>query len=189
VSATGLVAPAFPAFDQSVAVEHGVHRADGRRLDHGILAGQLVADLQSPGGVFTLDAEDGALDLVGQAVGLPVGCPAAVVERIQAAFLVAVEDLVASDPGDAELAAQRSHFLAFEEAGDKAEAFVHRLTLFPGHLGAPQMPKCVNHVPGKIWKLCVDKLKEDRFAAVLLPVLLLLASTSRSAVKRSRFRG
>lgn len=57
-----------------------------------------------------LDAEDGALDLVGQAVGLPVGRPAAVVEPIQTAFLVAVEDLVAGDPRNAELPARGAIF-------------------------------------------------------------------------------
>ena len=51
--------------------------------------------------------------------------------------------------GDAELAAQGRHLLAFQQAGYEAEAFIHRLTLVPGHLGAlPQMRKCVNHVVG-----------------------------------------
>jgi hypothetical protein len=41
----------------------------------------------------------------------------------------------------------------------EVEAFIHRLTLVPGHLGSlPQMPKCVNHVLGIICKLSVDKL-------------------------------
>jgi hypothetical protein len=62
--------------------------------------------------------------------------------------------------GNAELAAQRRHLLAFQQAGYETEAFIHRLTLVPGHLGAlPQMRKCVNHVLGIICKLSVDKLK------------------------------
>jgi len=164
--ATGLVASAFPAFDQAVAIEHRMHGANRRGLDHRVLTGQLVTDLgRAPGGVFALDAENGALDLVGQAVGLPVGRPAAIVERIQAAFFVAIEDLVAGDSGDAELTAQGRHFLAFQEAGYEAEAFVHWFTLIPGHLGAPQMRECVNHVLGIICKLCVDKLTASYVSA------------------------
>src|SRR4030095_1338733 len=84
---------------------------------------------------------------------------AAVVEPVEAACLVAVEDLVAGHPGDAELAAHRRHLLAFQQTGYEAEAFIHRLTLFPGHLGAlPQMRKCVNHVLRIRRKLSVDKL-------------------------------
>ena len=45
-----------------------------------------------------LDAQNGALDLEGQPVGMPVGSTAAIVEAIQATFLVAIEDLVAGDP-------------------------------------------------------------------------------------------
>jgi len=53
----------------------------------------------------------------------------------------------------------RCHLLAFEQAGDESEAFIHRFTLVPGHLGGlPQMPKCVNHVLGIFRKLSVDKL-------------------------------
>jgi len=47
--------------------------------------------------VFALDAENAALDLEGQLVGLAVRPPATIVEGIQATFLVAVEDLVAGD--------------------------------------------------------------------------------------------
>src|SRR5690606_28385996 len=78
-----------------------------------------------------------ALELEGQLVGLPVGAPAAIVQSVQPVFLVAVEKLVACDPGDTELAAQRSHLLAFEQTGDEPEAFVHAITLLPGHSGPP----------------------------------------------------
>jgi hypothetical protein len=176
------VTPAFSAVDQAVAVEHGMNGADRRGSDHRELAGQFIADLLcAPGGMLALDAEDGALDLVGQAVGLPVGCPAAVVERVQTELPVAVKDLVASNPGNAELTAQGRHPLAFQETGNKSQAFIHRFTLIPGHLGAPQMRECVNHVPGIFRKLCVDKLNSyrlDRFA----PVLLKSGSRTRSVL-------
>ncbi len=81
-------------------------------------------------------------------------------EPVQPALLVPVEDLVAGAPGDAELPAQRRHLLAFEQAGYESEAFIHRLTLVPGHLEAlTQMRKCVNHVLGINCKLSVDKLR------------------------------
>ena len=142
--ALGLVAAAFTALDQAVAIEHGVDGADRRRLDHRALPDQLVADLRrAPGRVLLLDAQDGAFDLEGQLVGMPIGPAAAIVERVEAALLVAVEDLVAGDPRDAELPAQRRHLLALEQAGYESEAFIHRFTLFPGHLGSsPNAEMC-----------------------------------------------
>lgn len=95
-----------------------MHSADGRRLDHGELAQQFVADLTgAPGGVLLLDPEDRALDLEGQLVGLSVRRPTAVVEAIQTAVFVTVVDLVAGDAGDTELTAQGCHLLAFEQTG------------------------------------------------------------------------
>jgi hypothetical protein len=162
--AARLVAPALSPFDEPVAIECRVDRAHRRRRDHRVLTDQLVADLRcAPGRELFLDPEDRPLDLERQLVGLAVRGLAAVVESIEAACLVAVEDFVAGHPGDAELAAHRRHLLAFQQAGYEAEAFIHRLTLFPGHLGAlPQMRKCVNHVLGIRCKLSVDKLIADR---------------------------
>ena len=139
-SSLGLVASALAATDETVAVEDGMNGADRRRLDHGKLADQLVANLGgSPGRVFALDAENASLDLEGQLVGMPIGPPASVIKAIEAAFPIAIEDLVARDARDAELPAQTRHLFSLKEAGDKAKAFIHWLTLFPGHSGAPQM--------------------------------------------------
>ena len=164
----GLVAAAFASLDEAMAIERGVDRAHRRRRDHRVLADQLVADLRrAPGGVLLLEAEDRPLDLKRELIGLPVRRSAAVVQPVETAGLVALEDLVAGHPGDAELAAHRRHFLAFQQAGYEAEAFIHRLTLFPGHLGAlPQMRKCVNHVLGISCKLSVDKLIEKKASGV-----------------------
>lgn len=72
--------------------------------------------------------------------------------------------MISGAPGDSELAAQRRHLLAFQQAGYESEAFIHRLTLVPGHLGGlPQMRRCVNHVLGIICKLSVDKLVPASF--------------------------
>jgi len=126
---------------EAIAIEHGVNRAHRRRLDHRELADQLVANLGStPRGVFLLDPKDRAFDLVGQPVGMPIGPTGAAVEPIETAGLVALVDLVASDPRDPELAAQRCHLLALEEPGNESEALVHRFTRSPRHPGAPPMP-------------------------------------------------
>ena len=109
----GLVATALPALDEAMAVQHGMDGTDGRRWHHRELLDQLVTDLAgTPVGVFLLDAEDRALDLVGQAVGLSIRCSTAVVQPLKAAVLVPIVDLVASWSGDAELPTQRCHLLA-----------------------------------------------------------------------------
>jgi hypothetical protein len=96
----GLVASSLLALHQSVAVEHRGEGAHGGRGDQRELADQLVADLvRAPGGVFLLDPQDGPLDLIGQVVSLPTGCPTAVVQAVEPTVFVAVEDLVAGDPG------------------------------------------------------------------------------------------
>jgi hypothetical protein len=149
LGALSLVAAAFAPLHEPVPIEHGVDRAGGRRLDHRQLAYQLVADLRgAPGRVFPLDPEDGAFDLERQLVGVPIRSAAAVIEGVKTAFLVAVEDLVAGDPRNAELTAHRSHLLALEQPSYKSEAFIHRFTLLPEHRGSPQKADCVNHVSG-----------------------------------------
>ena len=55
--------------------------------------------------------------------------------------------------------------LALEQSGNKSEAFIHRSTLIPRHLGCPQMDQCVNHVSGIICKLSVRKHKSPRMGA------------------------
>ncbi len=150
--------PAAPY--EAVAIQHGVHRADRRRPDHRELAEQLLADLGSPpGGVLLLDPEDRPLDLEGQLVRVTIGSTRAVVEPLEATGLVPLIDLVASDSGDSELAAQRGHLLALEEPGNESEALVHRFTRSPRHSGAPQNAGCVNHVPGMKRQPCLAKLR------------------------------
>lgn len=60
---------------------------------------------------------------------------AAVIQRIQAALLVAVECLVAGHPRYPELAAGQHHLLAFQRAGHESQSFVHRSTRSPGRRG------------------------------------------------------
>ena len=63
-----------------MAIKHGMHGADRGRLDHRALADQLGADLgRSPGGMLFRDAQDCALDLKRQFVGMPIGPARAIV--------------------------------------------------------------------------------------------------------------
>ena len=159
--AFGLVSLAFPALNQAITIQHGMDGTDRWWLDHGIGPDQLVADLgRAPGWVLFLDTQNSAFDLEGQLVGLTIGPPATIVQGVQTAIFVTVEDLVASDTGDAELTAQGRHLLTLKQSGNKSEAFIHWLTLFPRHLGSPQMHQCVNHVSGIICKLSVRKHKQ-----------------------------
>src|SRR5690606_5847988 len=94
-----LVTAAFATPYQAIAIEHGVDRADRRRLDHGILPQQLVPDLRrTPGRVLALDPENAAFDLKMKLVGLPIRPTAALMQCIETAILVVTEDLVAGNP-------------------------------------------------------------------------------------------
>ncbi len=63
------------------------------------------------------DAENAAFDLKRQSVRLAIWASAAIMQRIQSAFLVPVENLVARDPRDVELPAHHGHLLALDKAG------------------------------------------------------------------------
>jgi hypothetical protein len=69
---------------------------------------------------------------------MPVGPPAAVGQAIEAAVLVALEDLVAGLARDIELAADDCHLLARRAAGDETETLIHLGTLLPRHFALPQ---------------------------------------------------
>lgn len=85
-----------------------MQRANSRRLDHGALLQQLVADpARTPGRVFLPDSRNGLLDLVWQLVGL------------QARQAAAVAGPVAGSPGDAELTVKRCYLPARKEPTEK----------------------------------------------------------------------
>jgi hypothetical protein len=107
--------------------------------------------------MLLLQRQDRALDLIGQLVGVPVRPTRSILEGFEAALLESIEKLMTCDPRDAELAAERGHLFAFEESGYESETFIHRFTLIPRHLGAPQMQQCVNHVSGILCKLSLAK--------------------------------
>src|SRR5262249_35178997 len=82
-------------------------------------------------------------------------CPIA--EAFQAAFLIAFEDLVASLPGNAELAAQGSHAFPVLKPDHKAHSFVHYRSFLPWHphFRPPDGEKSVTHVSGTFCYPCL----------------------------------
>ncbi len=72
---------------------------------------------------------------------MPAGSPAAVGQSVQPAVLVPLEDLVAGLARNIELAAQGRHLLAVKQSGYEPEAFIHLVTLVPGHFALPQSPE------------------------------------------------
>jgi len=81
----------------------GALRRDGNT---GESAQQALANLTStPAGVLALHVEDEVLHLKRKLVGVAIRAPASVGEPLNAAFLVAIEDLVASLAGNPKLPA------------------------------------------------------------------------------------
>jgi hypothetical protein len=126
--------PAASMTHQMVAIEYGVDRTDGRQVRAGELLPQLFADLgRAPAGILPLQTHDRRLNGCWEPIRLPVRAVAPIAEGLNPAVLVAVEDLVAGLARNPELGAQRRHFLALEQAGDKPESLVHDVTLLPRH--------------------------------------------------------
>src|SRR5215470_18087754 len=75
-------------------------------------ARQALADFASaPAGMLTLHIQDVVLDLKWKLVRVTIGTSASVGEPVNAAFLVAIEDLVAGFARNPELPAQFRHAL------------------------------------------------------------------------------
>src|SRR6185503_20923748 len=98
-----------------------------------------------------------------QAIGLAIGSPTAICQRLDAAVLVPIEDLVARLSRDPELSAQGCHRLALEPPGDKSNPLVHDVTLLPRHApssrrGAKVSPMCpeygVTYLSGRTLGAC-----------------------------------
>ena len=76
-------------------------------------ADQALADLAStPAGVLALHVQDVVLHLKRKLIGIAIGTSASVGQPLNAAFLVAIEDLVAGLAGNPELPAKFRHRLA-----------------------------------------------------------------------------
>src|SRR5262249_16395681 len=94
-------------------------------------------------------------------------CPIA--EAFQAAFLIAFEDLVASLPGNAELAAQGSHAFPVLKPDHKAHSFVHYRSFLPWHphFRPPDGEKSVTHVSGTFCYPCLGTVITYRHPKIL----------------------
>ena len=104
--------------------------------------------------MFALDAENAALDLEGKLVGLAVGSPTAIVKGIEAAFLVAVEDLVAGDTRNAELTAEGAIFSPSSSRAMNLRRSSMVLHSFQGIRGLPKYPMCKPCVRYKLTAMC-----------------------------------
>jgi len=76
-------------------------------------------------GVVLLEPDDQRLDLLGQLIGVAHRAPGAGRQDLEPVVLVTLENLVPGFAGDAEFKAHRAHLLAVQQAGNKAQVFVH----------------------------------------------------------------
>jgi hypothetical protein len=83
------------ALHKAVAIEQGMDGTVGRNFNPRKSANQTLTNLSStPGGVLVLQVQDVVLYLERQLVCVVMGPPASICEALNAAFLIAVEDLV-----------------------------------------------------------------------------------------------
>src|SRR3954447_22248527 len=103
--------------------------AFGGDLDTGESPDQALADFTgAPGGVLALNVEDIVFHLKGKLMGIAAGTSAPIGQPLNPAFLVAIEDLVASLAKNPDLAAEFGHGLAVESASHKLKSFIHYRT-------------------------------------------------------------
>lgn len=156
----GLASHAAHAANEPVAIEHGVHRRGGRDPH---VAGEAADGpdsriLRAPQCGFSfLAVTMRTLDLARQLVGVAHGAAGAVGQCHGAILLVALEQLVAGLPGDAELPADTGHRLALEQAGDEAQALIHDGAFLPRHRHPPLIDPAegVTHVSGTFRHPCL----------------------------------
>src|SRR5215471_16023447 len=125
--------------DQAVTIENSVDRAFGRNSDIAIEPpDEEFADLAgSPMGLLGFEADDQALDLLRQLIGVANGPPRSVGQRLQPVLHVAVENLVAGLARYAELPAHVRHRFPVQHARDEPKALLHDRTRFPRHQHLP----------------------------------------------------
>ena len=137
-SALSPVASSGSALDQAVAIEHGMNRADRRRMHIRIKPRQSFADLgRSPTRLVLLQAHDQRLDLDRQLVGMAIGPARAVGKPFQARRVVTCEDFVAGLARDAELSAQARHLFSVQKLSNELQTLIHGSTRLPGHFALP----------------------------------------------------
>ena len=96
-----------------MTIEQRMDGAVGRNFDPRKSAHQALANLScTPGGVLALHVQDVVLHLKRQLVRIVMWTPASIRESLNAAFLIAVEDLVAGLTRNPKLPAKFRHRLA-----------------------------------------------------------------------------
>src|SRR5271154_1579385 len=142
-----------------MTIQDGVNSAAGWDLHFAWQPSEeALPDLAgAPVGFLALGCHDGRFDLLGQLIGISMGAPGAICEPLQTAFLIAVDDLVASFARDLKLAAQSRHALAILQSNHETYSFVHNRTFLPWHPPfPPSRRKSVTHVSGTFCYLCVE---------------------------------
>jgi hypothetical protein len=125
---------------QAVAIEHRMDGAFGWDGNTGEPARQALADFaRPPASVFTFHVENVVLHLKRKLVGVTKGTSASVREPVNAAFLVAIEDLVAGFARNPELPAQFRHGFTRKPPTHKLQSFIHNRTLLPRHCSSPEL--------------------------------------------------
>src|ERR1700690_3678810 len=108
------------AFNQTMAVEHGVDGTLRRNFDlAGKTAEQFLPDLpRPPMRSLLLQVQDSRLDLHRQLLAVAVRPPCTVGDPLQPTLLVTIKDLVTRFPGNIELPAQQGHRFTLDHSGN-----------------------------------------------------------------------
>jgi hypothetical protein len=104
-----------------MAIKHGMDCTDRRDAD---IAGQASYQefpdfAGAPVGLLAFAGNHQPLDLLWQLIGVSDRTSGTVTQGNRAVLLVAIENLIASLPGDPEFSAQLGHRLAFQKPGNK----------------------------------------------------------------------
>ncbi|HUN60949.1 MAG TPA: hypothetical protein VMU53_03115 [Candidatus Sulfotelmatobacter sp.] len=109
----GATAHATAALHQTVTIQHRVNHALGGNGDLGESAKETLANFaRTPAGVLSFEVQNVILYLERKLVGITIRTPASVGEPVNAALLVAIENLVTSLTGNPKLSATFRHRLA-----------------------------------------------------------------------------
>src|SRR3954452_18478242 len=134
------VARPAATLDQAMAIEHRMDGAFGGNPDIAIEPpDQQFADLaRAPVRFLGLEADNQALDLLRELIGIAYRPPGPIAQGGQPILFVAIENLVAGLSGYTELPAHIRHGFPIQKPGHKAKAFFHDRTRFPRHPHLPQ---------------------------------------------------
>src|SRR5574340_1014633 len=106
-------AHAAATLHQTVAIQHRMNGALGGDGNAGKSTEQALANLsRTPAGMLALHVQDEVFHLEGQLVGVAIGAAASVGQPLNAALLIAIENLVPGFARDPELSAEFRHRLA-----------------------------------------------------------------------------